>query len=715
VKVSSIVEMLNVSPTSSRPASQEQVSDQSRQTFKESLLAVSRALPGVGAANEPGTGHLQKSVSEASKLPSTVPNVRAGQLSAPPLQIVPQQLPVAQQRPLINPALLSMQFSVVEPILSARTSTVVADRPAPAVSPARFSVLAVNLPQPEGAEPDSVTSSHARKESDLPQVASILPSGAHLPLIVTDVSSPIVNPVPSALLSMVPGYPANAAPKADAGVVADAVPSVLPDVVQKLTPNSIASSLPSLLPDVVQKLTPDSSPSSVPSVLPNIVQKLIPDSIPSLVASAVQNIVPSPVTSDASNFLPRTVMSTVTIAYAGAAISPDSSPLPSLPPTVILSAVPGAIPGSIPSVVEHSASPVGRNAVPNASLNAFPVSALHGIFNPSPKGDIGPKSSPVPISGTNPPAASGPSELTTSPNLPDATANQLLEVLQPGGVLLATVQASTSPVSSAAVAKPATTAVANGAVGADAINDVTGLKQHAQSVSDTSSQETAPSGDQSQSAPSQQGQSVAPAQNGSVSHTIAGGDHAPDAVVTPPLQTAPSLVGVAAHAAKTSGTAAPATIVLPQAASVINTAKLIQSIGQTEMRVGLRSNDFGNISISTSATRDLISAQISLDHGELARTLAVHLPEMQARFGGAQVMDVRIDMNGQATGQGGAGIQANMSDGSAAGGSRGERQQKGSVASSQSSDSFAGPGNSIAVAAMTSGEGRLNGGLDIRI
>ena len=322
---------------------------------------------------------------------------------------------------------------------------------------------------------------------------------------------------------------------------------------------------------------------------------------------------------------------------------------------------------------------MGRNAVPNASLNSFPVSALHGVLNPSPKGDIAAKSSPVPISGTNPPAASGPSGLTTSPNIPDTTANELLAVLQPGGGLLATVQAGASPVSSAAVAKPAaTTAVANGAVGADAINDATGLKQHAQPVSDTSSQETAPSGDQSQSAASQQGQSAAPAQNSSVSHTIAAGDHAPDAVVPPALQTAPTLGGVAAHAAKTSGTAAPATIVLPQAASVINTAKLIQSIGQTEMRVGLRSNDFGNISISTSATKDLISAQISLDHGELARTLAVHLPEMQARFGGAQVMDVRIDMNGQATGQGGAGPQPNMSDGSAAGGSRGERQQKGS-------------------------------------
>jgi hypothetical protein len=700
--------MLNVSPTSSRPASFEQVSDRSPQTFKESLLAVSRALPGTGASNEAGAGRPQKSVSDSSKLPSTVPNVRAGQLSAPPLQIVPQQLPVAQQRPLINPALLSMQLPLGEPILSARNSTVAADRSAPDESLVRLSALALNLLRPQGAEADNVTSSHARKESDLPQVASVLPPITHFPVIVTDVSNAAVNPVPSPPLNLGPSYPANAGPKADVSVAADAVPSVLPEVVQKLTPDSI--------------------PSPVASVLPNIDQKLTPDSIPSSVASAVQSIVSNPLTGDTSNLLPRTILSTVPVADPRAATSPDSSTLPSRPPTVILSAVsnavpsavpseiPSATPGSIPGVVEHSTSTVGRNAVPNASLNASPVSALPGVVHPPPKGDVAPKSSPGPMSGTNPPATPDPGGMTTSPSIPDATVSQLLALLQPGGGLLATVQAGASPTSAAAVAKPAaTTAVASVVDGAGAINDATGLKQHAQSVSDTSSQETASSGDQSQSAASQQVQSAAPPQSGSVSHTIAAADHAPDAVVPPPLQTAPTLVGVAGHAAKTSDTAAPATIVLPQAASVINTAKLLQSIGQTEMRVGLRSNDFGNISISTSATRDLISAQISLDHGELARTLAVHLPEMQARFGGAQVMDVRIDMNGQATGQGGAGTAANMSDGSAAGGSRGERQQKGSVASSQSSDSFAGPGNSIAVTAMTSGEGRLNGGLDIRI
>ncbi len=199
--------MLNVSPTSTRLASQDPVSDQSPRTFKESLLAVSKVLPGIGAASEAGTGRLQKSASEASKLPFTVPNVRAGQLAAPPLQIVPQQLPVAQQRPLINPALLSMQLPIGEPILSARNSTVAADRPAPDVSLVRFSALALNILRPQGAEPDKVTSSHARKESDLPQVASTLSPVAHFPVIATDVSNAVVNPVPSPPLSLVPATP----------------------------------------------------------------------------------------------------------------------------------------------------------------------------------------------------------------------------------------------------------------------------------------------------------------------------------------------------------------------------------------------------------------------------------------------------------------------------------------------------------------------------
>jgi hypothetical protein len=198
-----------------------------------------------------------------------------------------------------------------------------------------------------------------------------------------------------------------------------------------------------------------------------------------------------------------------------------------------------------------------------------------------------------------------------------------------------------------------------------------------------------------------------------VNHTIAASvDHPPNAGdIASPLQAAPTPAGAAGHAAKAPETAAAAASALPQPAPVINTARLIQSMGQTDMRVGMRSNEFGNISINTSATRDLISAQISLDHSELARTLATHVPEMQARFGGNQAMDVRIDMNGQATGQG-MGTSAGMSEGSGDG-SRGDRQQRGNSGSSQPSERFV-QGSVAAAAAMPAGEVKLNTRLDIR-
>jgi hypothetical protein len=266
------------------------------------------------------------------------------------------------------------------------------------------------------------------------------------------------------------------------------------------------------------------------------------------------------------------------------------------------------------------------------------------------------------------------------------------------------------------VAKPS--AGTNGKDGVNnAINEATGLKQHASSASDqpgsqTGSQGTASSGDQSQSGASQQGQSVPTTQISFANHAIAAIDHGQSASIASPLQAAPTPAGIPGHSAKTPDTAAPASIAMPQALPVINTAKLIQSIGQSEMRVGMRSNDFGNISISTSATRDLISAKISLDHSELARTLAAHLPEIQARFGGNQAMDVRIDMNGQGAGQG-AGMSAGMSNGSADE-SRGDRQQGGGAASSHSVNGFAEQGHSLAATGMPTGEGRLDARLDIR-
>jgi len=143
-----------------------------------------------------------------------------------------------------------------------------------------------------------------------------------------------------------------------------------------------------------------------------------------------------------------------------------------------------------------------------------------------------------------------------------------------------------------------------------------------------------------------------------------------------PADAAGTLSAAAVHA---SGVAAPnpQTAATPTATAAqhlpppaINTARLVQSIGQTEMRVGMRTEEFGNISIRTSATRDLISTQISVDHSELASALSTHIPEMQSRLGGSQPFSMQVDLTG---GQH-SGASGSMSNGTAAD-SQGSRQQ----------------------------------------
>ena len=101
--VASIAEILLPQPTSTRPAPAAQVSNQSPQTFSESLLAVSKASSGASPLCEGGTkaGRRQKSVPEDAKprghsIPCPCGSA-ANPLPHPPLQMLPQQVLVAQQ------------------------------------------------------------------------------------------------------------------------------------------------------------------------------------------------------------------------------------------------------------------------------------------------------------------------------------------------------------------------------------------------------------------------------------------------------------------------------------------------------------------------------------------------------------------------------------------------------------------------------------------
>ncbi len=143
---------------------------------------------------------------------------------------------------------------------------------------------------------------------------------------------------------------------------------------------------------------------------------------------------------------------------------------------------------------------------------------------------------------------------------------------------------------------------------------------------------------------------------------------------------------------------------IPIAAPVINSAKLIQSIGQSEMRVGLQSPEFGNISIHTSASSDLVSAQISLEHDGLARALATHLPDLQSRNAGSQSMDIRISHSSQ------GGVSSGLDNSSASGNSDQHRAKSSARNTSVPVTNARYAGATIAVSSASVGgyEGRLD-------
>jgi hypothetical protein len=81
------------------------------------------------------------------------------------------------------------------------------------------------------------------------------------------------------------------------------------------------------------------------------------------------------------------------------------------------------------------------------------------------------------------------------------------------------------------------------------------------------------------------------------------------------------------------------------ATSGINSARLIQSINETEMHVGMHSSEFGDISIRTMVSQQQVQAQISVDHNELSSALSAHIPAMQAKLGNEYGLHASIEVS----------------------------------------------------------------------
>lgn len=471
--------------------------------------------------------------------------------------------------------------------------------------------------------------------------------------------------------------------------------------------------------DALLNSDPHGSGSSLPNTIGNALSSAIASSIPAQDPAQSMDSVQGSFQALAASEMPNSSLKTALNALSSGVLNPPLKAMPSEPgdttPNTISDRNPNGDSGAAPTSKPDSISSTIKTAVSKAPLSADPVPVLRAAFNAVAKGVVASVVSSVSAGQAIPlsaePVHSVVQKATSALNV------AVQESIQPtwlGSGFLATSQTIQSSQNTLTLPKSfGTTGVSD----ITATNDFVGLKQHLQSSDQQGSQagvpSAAPSGSGSSVATYSQGQGAVVPQISVANSAAAVMAGAQNPVGGPQVQVAATLGGGTDRAAKTPAPAAPASTASSQGLPVINSAKLIQSMGQSEMRVGMRSNEFGSISISTSATRDLISAQITVDHGELAKTLAVHLPEMQARLGTNQVMDVRIDMNGTGTGHGG-GTSSSMSNNSADD-SQSTRQQERSTASSNAGDNISERQFSPAVAAQISGDRGVSSRLDIRV
>lgn len=83
--------------------------------------------------------------------------------------------------------------------------------------------------------------------------------------------------------------------------------------------------------------------------------------------------------------------------------------------------------------------------------------------------------------------------------------------------------------------------------------------------------------------------------------------------------------------------------------SAISDARLMQTMNESEMRIGLSSNAFGDISIRTSITGHQLVAQISLDHNELSQAISENLSAVQTKIGDEHGLHALIEINNHAS------------------------------------------------------------------
>ena len=83
--------------------------------------------------------------------------------------------------------------------------------------------------------------------------------------------------------------------------------------------------------------------------------------------------------------------------------------------------------------------------------------------------------------------------------------------------------------------------------------------------------------------------------------------------------------------------------------SGINAVRVMQTMSESEMRVGMRSVEFGDISIRTSVSQQQLVTQITVDHRDLGNAISSHISAAQAKLGNDYGIHASIEVKQSGT------------------------------------------------------------------
>lgn len=164
----------------------------------------------------------------------------------------------------------------------------------------------------------------------------------------------------------------------------------------------------------------------------------------------------------------------------------------------------------------------------------------------------------------------------------------------------------------------------------------------------------------------------------------------------------PSSTGGEATAANASPTYVPTEL------SGLSSAQLVQSMHGSEMRIGMHSDEFGAMSINATVNHQALAAQLSFDHPELSRAMAVHVPAIEEKLGSAYGVSARVEVRDNAASSADTSQQS-------AGQQRDSKQNLSGRPSASSSSTLQGVTAPAAITPLTSTGSSVSMRLDVRI